>query len=142
MEPVVLRNVTLDDRHETGEPRFQRQQVVERGIQASRSVGVSETVANGEDAAPAVIQELEPHVTGERRQPAGERPQHLDAHVWGSAVRLSTADEHRLAPVTECRRQNLVAAVCSSSADALASCVASSWPDLAQMSSGPRLERS
>ena len=40
MEPMMLRNVALDDGHETGQPRFRRQQVVEGGVEASRPFGV------------------------------------------------------------------------------------------------------
>ena len=77
VKPVVLRDVALGNGDEAGQPRFRRQQIVEGGVESSRTLGVGEAVPDREDAPPAVVQEVEPHGVGERGQPAGERPQRL-----------------------------------------------------------------
>ncbi len=83
MEPVVLRHVALGDGDEAGEPRFRRQQIVERAVGAARTVGVGEPVADREDAPAAIVEEAEPHLVGEQRGAARQRVQdRLVLLVW------------------------------------------------------------
>ena len=65
---MVLRHVAFGDRDEAGEPRFRREQVVERGVEPARAVGVGEAIADREDAPAPVVEEVEPHAVGERRR--------------------------------------------------------------------------
>ena len=46
VKPVVLRDVTLRDGDEAGQPRFRRQQIVEGGVESSWSLGVGEAVSD------------------------------------------------------------------------------------------------
>ena len=63
----MLRHVALGDGDEAGEARFRRQQVVEGAVQTARAFCVREPVADREDAAPAIVEEVEPHAGRERR---------------------------------------------------------------------------
>ena len=77
MKPVVLRNVALGDRHEAGEPRFRRQEVVKRGVESSRALGVRQAIPDRENASPSVVQKIESHAIGDSRHPLGQRAQCL-----------------------------------------------------------------
>ncbi len=66
LEPVLLRDVALGDGDEAGEAGLGRQQVVVRGIEPARALGVGEPVADGEDLALPVVEEVEVHAVDER----------------------------------------------------------------------------
>ena len=46
VEPVMLGHVAFGDGDEAGQPRFRRQQIVERGVQAAGAVCVGEAIAD------------------------------------------------------------------------------------------------
>ena len=71
-EPVLLRHLAPGDGDEAGEPGFRRQQVVVRGVEAARPLGVGEPEADREDPALAVVEELPVHGVGERVAATGE----------------------------------------------------------------------
>ena len=70
MEPMLLRHVPFGDGDEARQPRFRRQQIVVRAIGAPWAIGVGQAVSDREHAAPAVVQELEPHRIGQQRRAA------------------------------------------------------------------------
>ena len=57
----LLGHVALGDRDEAREPGFRRQQVVERGVEPPRPLGVGEPVADREDLPLPVVEEPEVH---------------------------------------------------------------------------------
>ena len=68
----MLGDVAFGDRDEAGEPRFRRQQIVERGVQTARALRVGEAIADREDSATTIVQKLEPHPVCEGGGPLGE----------------------------------------------------------------------
>ena len=74
VEPVVLRDVTLGDRHEAGEARLRGEEVVEGAIEPSGTAGILQAVADGENPAPAVVQKIEAHAVSHCRHARRQRP--------------------------------------------------------------------
>ena len=105
-EPVLLRHLAARDGDEAREPRLGREQVVVRGIEPARPLGVGEPEADREDAARAVVEERPVHRVGERvaapRQVASRsrRPRRCGA----AAPASTSAVVERAAPVGDRRR--------------------------------------
>ena len=120
MEPVVLRHVALRDGDEARQPRLRRQQVVERRVEPPGTLGVGQAIADREDAAPPVVEEVEPHGVGERdgARRASARSASPDA---ASAARAARATRRATA-----RHQNATSASsCSAPSESVAPAAAS-----------------
>ena len=63
-----LRDVALGDRDEAGQPRFGREQIVVRGVEAAGAFGVRRAVADRQQAALLVVEQAEVHAVGEHRR--------------------------------------------------------------------------
>ena len=100
VEPVVLRDVTLGDRHEAGEPCLRGEEVVEGAIEPSGTVGILQAVADGENPAPAVVQKIEAHAVGHCRHARRQRLDRGGRQRRGFRERRG-AVEHRSAPVPD-----------------------------------------
>ncbi len=72
MEPVLLRHVALRNRDEAGEPRFRREQVVERRVKSTGPLGVRQPVADGKELAVPVEQRRKVRGVHHRLGPIGE----------------------------------------------------------------------
>jgi len=81
-EPMLLRNVAARDGDEARKSRFGCQQVVVRGIEPSRPLGVRQTKPDRERAADAVVQESPLHAVGERVAATGQIVEPC-AHIGG-----------------------------------------------------------
>ena len=74
VEPVVLRDVTLGNRHEAGEPCLRGEEVVEGAIEPSRTAGILQAVPDRENPAPAIVEKVEAHAVRHCRHARRQRP--------------------------------------------------------------------
>src|SRR4030095_7844003 len=82
MKPMMLGYVAFRDGDETGKSRFRGQQIVERFVQSSGTIRISETVPNREDAPSPVVEEIEPHAGGNCRCPSRESRELAHGQGW------------------------------------------------------------
>ena len=73
VEPVLLGHVALGDRDEAGQPRFGREQVVERRIEPRAAELIGEAVADREELPLPVVEEAEMHFVEVGGGAIGER---------------------------------------------------------------------
>src|SRR2546428_1925136 len=89
---MSLRNISLRDRDEAGEPGFRGQKIVVGSVEASWTLHVREPEPDGKDPALAVVEEGEVHAVGQRLRAAGERAA-ADTPSLGGAVLVPPAHE-------------------------------------------------
>src|SRR5438132_10429762 len=85
MEPVAVGDIALGDGDEAGQAGLGSQKVVVGRIETAGGLGVREAIADGEDLALPVVEEVEPHAVDEREGARGEllEARHEHTELWG-----------------------------------------------------------